>query len=83
MLVSVQWVLATMIHAYYNTSQHFLKRWNENRFPQTRKNLKTITNENKIISKGEEKKRFLQTFIGSRYLINIEEMDCPSLNRFK
>jgi len=37
----------------------------------------------KIISKGEEKKRFLQTFIGSRYLINIEEMDCPSLNRFK
>jgi len=55
----------------------------ENSFPQTRKYLRTITSGKQIIFKGVEKKRFLQTFFGSRQLINIEEMGCPSLNRFK
>jgi len=59
--------------------------WNdrENSFPQTRKYLRTITSGKQIISKGVEKKRFLQKFFGSRQLINIEEMGCPSLNRIK
>jgi len=30
-----------------------------------------------------KEKRFLQTFFGSRQLINVEEMGGPSLNRFK
>jgi len=43
----------------------------------------TITSGKQIICKGVEKKRFLQKFFGSRQLINIEEMGCSSLNRFK
>jgi len=47
------------------------------------KNLRTITGGKQIICKGVENKRFLQAFFGSRQLINVEEMGCPSLNRFK
>jgi len=49
----------------------------ENSFPQTRKYIRTITSGKKIICKGEEKNRFLQTFFESSHIINIEEMGCP------
>jgi len=52
----------------------------ENSFSQTRKYLRTITIGKQIICKGVEKKRFLQTFFGSRQLNNVEENGCPSLN---
>jgi len=70
--------------AIWLTNTHHKFFWNdgENSFPQTRKYLRTITSGEQIICKGVEKKRFLQTFFGSRQLINIEEMGCPSLNRF-
>jgi len=71
--------------AIWLTNTHHKIFWNdgENSFPQTRKYLRTITSGKQIICKGVEKKRFLQTFFGSRQLINVEEMGCPSLNRFK
>jgi len=67
------------------TNTHHIIFWDdgENSFPQTRKYLRTITSGKQIICKGVEKKRFLQKFFGSRQLINIKEMGCPSLNRFK
>jgi len=70
--------------ALWLTNTHHKIFWNdgENSFPQTRKYLRTITSGKQIICKSVEKKRFLETLFGSRQLINIEEMDCPSLNRF-
>jgi len=71
--------------AIWLTNTHHKIFWNdgENSFPQTRKYLRTITSGKQIICKGVEKKRFLQTFFGSRQLINVEEMGCPSFNKFK
>jgi len=67
------------------TNIHHNIFWNdgENNFLQTQKYLRTITSGKQIICKGVEKKRFQQTFFGSRQLVNIEEMGCPSFNRFK
>jgi len=72
-------------NATWLTNTHHKIFWKdgENSFPQTRKYLRTITSGKQIICKGVEKKRFLQTFFGSRQLISVEEMGCPSLNRFK
>jgi len=71
--------------AIWLTNTHHKIFWNdgENSFPQARKYLRTITSRKQIICKGVEKKRFLQKYFGSRQLINIEKMGCPSLNRFK
>jgi len=71
--------------AIWLTNTHHKIFWNdgENNFPQTRSYLRTITSGKQIICKGVEKKRFLQMIFGSRQLINIEEMGCPSLNKFK
>jgi len=70
-------------NAIWLTNTHHNIFWNdgENSFPHTRKYLRTITSGKQIICKGLEKKRFLPNVFGE--LINIEEMDCPSLNRFK
>jgi len=67
------------------TNTHYNIFWNngKNSFPKTRKYLRTITSRKQIICKGVEKKRFLQKFFRSRQLINIEEMGCLPLNRFK
>jgi len=71
--------------AIWLSNTHHNIFWNdgENSFPKTRKYLRTITGGKQIIFKAVKNKRFLQTFFGSRQLINIEEMGCPSLNRFK
>jgi len=71
--------------AIWYTNTHHKIFWDdgENSFPQTRKYLRAIPSEKQIICKGVEKKRFLQKFFGSRQLINIKEIGCPSLNRFK
>jgi len=71
--------------AIWLSNTHHNIFWNdgESSFSQTRKYLRTITSGKKIICKGVQKKRFLQTFFGFRQLINIEEMSCPSINRFK